>query len=329
LIEDSNEVVYEKWKMLPECSIGRVVHFKSDPGYKITTEILGGIFQGIRWENGGRAYWIMVREWDDPEEEAKARKEALSNPEKYINTFISDILLFPIIGPAIMFPDEEESEEESEEAVPDILKMIISPFDVNTGKCYLGDGDHDYYTQTTVRAFPEAITIGSRIYLFDKNQRHVAIYKDGEVETCREGEPATQIKKQIKDDEERKHKEYIMKKCPVCPAEVEDNAPFCNMCGSNMTGAKDVAPNVFALTIERLEVLNTNQKEGIKKYKSSRGKYRGVRELQQTNLMTAPRFEVILEILKKQDARIKELERMVYLRRKDGSLPNLHDSDLF
>jgi len=65
------------------------------------------------------------------------------------------------------------------------------------------------------------------------------------------------------------------------------------------------------LNIERLEVLNTDQKEGIKKYKSSRGKYRGVREMQQTNLMTAPRFEVILEILKKQDVRIRELENVI------------------
>ena len=31
-------------------------------------------------------------------------------------------------------------------------------------------------------------------------------------------------------------------------------------------------------------------------------------EMQQTNLMTAPRFEVILEILKKQDERIRQLE---------------------
>ncbi len=31
-----------------------------------------------------------------------------------------------------------------------------------------------------------------------------------------------------------------MKKCPVCAVEVEDNAPFCNICGVNLTGAKDV-----------------------------------------------------------------------------------------
>jgi len=34
-----------------------------------------------------------------------------------------------------------------------------------------------------------------------------------------------------------------MKKCPVCAVEVEDNAPFCNICGVNMAGAKDVGPS--------------------------------------------------------------------------------------
>ena len=62
------------------------------------------------------------------------------------------------------------------------------------------------------------------------------------------------------------------------------------------------------LTLERLQKLNEIQKEAIKKYKSKDNKYRGKFELQQTNLMTAPRFEVILEILKKQDERIKALE---------------------
>ena len=33
-----------------------------------------------------------------------------------------------------------------------------------------------------------------------------------------------------------------MKKCPVCAVEVEDNAPFCNICGVNLSGAKDVGP---------------------------------------------------------------------------------------
>ena len=31
-----------------------------------------------------------------------------------------------------------------------------------------------------------------------------------------------------------------MKKCPVCAVEVEDKAPFCNICGVNLAGAKDV-----------------------------------------------------------------------------------------
>jgi len=31
-----------------------------------------------------------------------------------------------------------------------------------------------------------------------------------------------------------------MKKCPVCAVEVEDNAPFCNICGVNLAGAKDM-----------------------------------------------------------------------------------------
>ena len=61
------------------------------------------------------------------------------------------------------------------------------------------------------------------------------------------------------------------------------------------------------LNIERLEVLNTDQKESIKQYTSRRGKYRG----KTTNQWTAPRFEVILEILKKQDARIRELENVI------------------
>ena len=32
----------------------------------------------------------------------------------------------------------------------------------------------------------------------------------------------------------------VMKKCPVCAVEVEDTAPFCNICGVNLAGAKDV-----------------------------------------------------------------------------------------
>jgi len=34
-----------------------------------------------------------------------------------------------------------------------------------------------------------------------------------------------------------------MKKCPVCAVEVENNAPFCNICGVNLAGAKDVGPS--------------------------------------------------------------------------------------
>ena len=61
-------------------------------------------------------------------------------------------------------------------------------------------------------------------------------------------------------------------------------------------------------TIERLEQLNYNQSESIKNYKSKHAGTYAIQR-QQTNLMTAPRFEVILEILKKQDARITELEK--------------------
>jgi len=64
-------------------------------------------------------------------------------------------------------------------------------------------------------------------------------------------------------------------------------------------------------TIERLEQLNNNQSESIKKYRSKDSKYRGKFELQQTNLMTNPRFQIILEILKRQNARIVELEAMI------------------
>ena len=63
-----------------------------------------------------------------------------------------------------------------------------------------------------------------------------------------------------------------------------------------------------SLTIERLEILNSQQKESILKYKSKNAKYRGAKEFQQTNLMTKPRFDVILGILKTQDSRIGELE---------------------
>ncbi len=65
------------------------------------------------------------------------------------------------------------------------------------------------------------------------------------------------------------------------------------------------------LTLQTLQNLNEKQNEAIKTYKSKDGKYRGRFELQQTNIMTAPRFEVILEILKKQDERIVELEAII------------------
>ena len=65
------------------------------------------------------------------------------------------------------------------------------------------------------------------------------------------------------------------------------------------------------LTIEHLEKLNSRQKENIFKYKSKDRQYRGKFELQQANLMTKPRFDVILGILKTQDARIRELEGII------------------
>lgn len=68
---------------------------------------------------------------------------------------------------------------------------------------------------------------------------------------------------------------------------------------------------IESLTIEHLEVLNSKQKENISKYRSKDSKYRGKFELQQANLMTKPRFEVILGILKAQDSRIKELESII------------------
>ena len=65
------------------------------------------------------------------------------------------------------------------------------------------------------------------------------------------------------------------------------------------------------MTIERLEKLNKEQYDSIKTYKSKDNKYRGKYELQLTRIMTAPRFEVILEILKKQEERISELEDII------------------
>jgi len=62
------------------------------------------------------------------------------------------------------------------------------------------------------------------------------------------------------------------------------------------------------LTIEHLENLNSQQKKNIFKYKSK--DIRG-RALQLSNLMTKPRFDVILGILKTQDSRIRELEGII------------------
>ena len=44
-----------------------------------------------------------------------------------------------------------------------------------------------------------------------------------------------------------------MKKCPVCAVNVEDNAPFCNICGVNLAGAKDVGPSQVETPISKSE----------------------------------------------------------------------------
>ena len=83
------------------------------------------------------------------------------------------------------------------------------------------------------------------------------------------------------------------------------------------------------LTIEHLENLNSQQKKNIFKYKSKDRKYRGKFELQQANLMTKPRFDVILGILKTQDARIRELEGIIKKWNKPKKLnlyPNVDDN---
>jgi hypothetical protein len=64
-------------------------------------------------------------------------------------------------------------------------------------------------------------------------------------------------------------------------------------------------------TIQTLQKLNEKQRESITKYKRKDGYT--IQKSQQTNQMTSPRFEVILEILKKQDARIQELEEFIEL----------------
>jgi hypothetical protein len=42
-----------------------------------------------------------------------------------------------------------------------------------------------------------------------------------------------------------------MKKCPVCAVDVEDNAPFCNICGVNLAGAKDVGPSQIETPVSK------------------------------------------------------------------------------
>ena len=44
-----------------------------------------------------------------------------------------------------------------------------------------------------------------------------------------------------------------MKKCPVCAVEVEDTAPFCNICGVNLAGAKDVGPSQVETPVAKEE----------------------------------------------------------------------------
>ena len=44
-----------------------------------------------------------------------------------------------------------------------------------------------------------------------------------------------------------------MKKCPVCAVEVEDAAPFCNICGVNLAGAKDVGPSQVETPVAKKE----------------------------------------------------------------------------
>jgi hypothetical protein len=60
------------------------------------------------------------------------------------------------------------------------------------------------------------------------------------------------------------------------------------------------------LTIEKLKELNIQQQENIKKNKFNRNLDKCI--IRHVNLMTAPRFEVILEVLKRQEERIRQLE---------------------
>ena len=48
-----------------------------------------------------------------------------------------------------------------------------------------------------------------------------------------------------------------MKKCPVCAVEVEDTAPFCNICGVNLAGAKDVGPSNVETPVTKEESTKT------------------------------------------------------------------------
>ena len=44
-----------------------------------------------------------------------------------------------------------------------------------------------------------------------------------------------------------------MKKCPGFAVDVEDNAPFCNICGVNLSGAKDVGPSEVETPVSKSE----------------------------------------------------------------------------
>ena len=52
-----------------------------------------------------------------------------------------------------------------------------------------------------------------------------------------------------------------MRKCPVCAVEVEDNAPFCNICGVNLAGAKDVGPSNVETPVAKEE--NTSKVSSV------------------------------------------------------------------
>ena len=44
-----------------------------------------------------------------------------------------------------------------------------------------------------------------------------------------------------------------MKKCPVCAVDVEDDAPYCTICGVNLAGAKDVGPSEVETPVSKSE----------------------------------------------------------------------------